>query len=63
MEILDSNYYLQYVEAIDESEREVSDWESQFIENILESKPKNLSEKQKDVIRRMADKYLGENIK
>lgn len=39
---------------------EVSDWEASFIEDMLKHRPRTLSEKQQEVIKRMAEKYLGE---
>jgi hypothetical protein len=57
-----SDYYLQYLEAIDEGDQEVTAWEAQFIEDMLTQRPQQISEKQQGVIRRMAARYLGETI-
>jgi hypothetical protein len=60
---MDAEYYLQFVEAIDECNKEVQDgFEMQFIEDMLTKRPQRLSEKQKNVIRSMARTYLGENV-
>lgn len=57
-----TEYYLQYVEALDEALADVSTWEASFIDDMLKQRPQRFSEKQQEVIRRMAAKYLGENI-
>lgn len=57
-----ADYYLQYLEALDEAPVDVSTWEASFIDDMLKQRPSHLSEKQQDVIRRMAAKYLGEAI-
>lgn len=52
--------FLEVLEDIDAGGYEVTDWEAEFIEDMLKHRPRQLSERQQDVIRRMADKYLGE---
>lgn len=57
-----AEYYLQYIETLDTAPVDVSSWEASFIDEMLKRRPQHLSEKQQDVIRRMAAKYLGEQI-
>ena len=47
---------------LDNPRIDISDWECEFLDNILTRFPENLSEKQRDVIRSMAKRYLGEEI-
>ena len=61
--MMDSDYYLQYVEAVDECGKDVSDWEATFIESMLKNRPARLSLKQVEIIRVLADKYLGEQVR
>lgn len=57
-----SGYYLQFLEEIDGGPYDVSNWEADFIESLLEKRPSWLSDGQKNVIRRMAKKYLQTDI-
>lgn len=56
-----SAYYRQFLQAIDEGDYDVSDWEAEFLENLL-AQQRPLSDKQVAVVRRMAHKYLGEEV-
>ena len=60
----DSEYYLEFIDAIDDGAGafEVSAWEADFIESMLKNRPRRLSERQQETIRRMAKKYLGEDV-
>lgn len=58
----DTDYYMQFVEALDNGPFEVSNWEADFLSSLLERRPKTITEKQLDIIKRMSTKYLGENI-
>lgn len=51
--------YLALIEEIDACDHEVTTWEANFIEDILDRKPSYLSERQKAIIERMAKQYLG----
>jgi hypothetical protein len=57
-----SDDYLQYIEEIDAGDHDVTKWEADFIESMLSKRPKQLSERQKAVIQRMVEHYLGEVI-
>ena len=57
-----SDYYLQFLEEIDASACEVSDWEARFLEDMLKHQPYTLSMKQQEIIRRMAKKYLDAEV-
>lgn len=57
-----SDYYLQFLEEIDESDAEVSDWEARFLDDMLKHRPQNMSIKQQDIVRRMAKQYLGAEV-
>ena len=59
--IMDDDYF-QYLEEIDAGNHEVTKWEADFIESMLSKRPKQLSERQKAVIQRMVEHYLGEVI-
>ena len=59
---MSSDYYLQFIEAIDGNAANVSDWEADFCESMLKNRPQMLSEKQKDIIRHLAKHYLGEEV-
>ena len=59
---LTRDYYLQYLEEIDTGPYDVSNWEADFLENMLEKRPAYLSAKQEGIIRRMAKQYLHEDI-
>lgn len=55
-------YYLDLLEELDSLDTPVSDWEANFLESLLEKCEQNgftISQKQKDVIDRMKEKYLG----
>jgi hypothetical protein len=41
-----AEYYLQYVEALDQSAAEVTAWECDFVESLLKNRPYALTEKQ-----------------
>ena len=58
----DSAYYLEFIDAIDDGAFEVSAWEADFIESMLRNRPQRLSERQQETIRRLAKKYLGEDV-
>lgn len=60
--ILSSDYFLQYLEEIDAGPYDVSDWEADFLGNMLERRPAFLNGKQEGIIRRMAKQYLHEDI-
>ena len=60
--ILTSNYYLQYLDEIDAGPYDVSNWEANFLDDLLEQRPAVLSAKQEGIIRRMAKQYLHEDI-
>lgn len=54
-------YYLDILTEIDNLDHNVSDWEANFIDNILERAERNgftLSIAQKGVIDKMKEKYL-----
>jgi hypothetical protein len=57
-----SDYYLQYLEDIDAGGYEVSDYEAQFLEEMLKHRPQQMSPRQQALVRRMVEKYLGEEI-
>jgi hypothetical protein len=57
-----SDYYLQYLEEIDELGVEVSRWEADFLESMLKQRPQRLSQKQQEIVRCMAKRYLHEDI-
>ena len=56
------DYYLQFLEEIDASACEVSDWEARFLEDMLKHQPHILSMRQQEIIRRMAKKYLNAEV-
>jgi hypothetical protein len=56
------DYFLQFLETIDAGAHEVSPWEAAFLESLLTQRPAVLSTKQENLIRRMAAKYLREDI-
>jgi hypothetical protein len=54
----ESEDLLLWLKDLDESEHDVSSWEADFIENVLYGDYDGpLSEKQRDVIYRMQEKY------
>jgi hypothetical protein len=57
-----SDYYLQYLEDIDAGGYEVTDYEAQFLEDMLKHRPQQMSVKQQALVRRMAETYLGEVV-
>lgn len=57
-----SDYYLQYLETIDDGDYDVTAYEAQFLEDMLKHRPQQMSVKQQDVVRRMARKYLQEEV-
>jgi hypothetical protein len=59
---MEDAYYLDVVEDIDAGGHEVSEWEADFIESMLKHRPRQMSERQQDIVRRMARKYLGEDL-
>lgn len=50
--------YLRMCEEIDQGPHEVTKWEADFLDDLLERQPTRLSVKQMEVIERMAAKYL-----
>ena len=58
----DSEHYLDVLEDIDSGDYDVTEWEAEFIESLLKNRPYRLSERQEEVIRRMARTYLGEEL-
>ena len=56
------DYYIQFIEALDALPVNVSDWEADFIASMLASPPSTFTEKQQEIVRRMALKYLNEVV-
>lgn len=52
--------YLDVCVTLDDPRIDVSSWEADFLETILRYVPDELSGPRKEIIRRMALKYLGE---
>lgn len=50
--------YLEILETIDASGRSVTDWEANFIDNLLSSNPDTLTPRQMTIISEMELKYL-----
>ena len=59
---LSSAYYLQYLDKIDAGPYDVSNWEANFLDNLLEQRPAVLTARQEAIVRRMAKQYLHEDI-
>ena len=62
MDLVPVDIYLEYIEAIDKAAVTVSNWEANFIENMLSKRPPMLSPKQRIVIEQMAEKYLWRKL-
>lgn len=58
----DREGYLDVLEDIDSGDYDVTEWEADFIESLLKTRPYALSDRQAAVIQRMALKYLGEEL-
>lgn len=56
-------YYMQYIEALDEGNFEVSDWEAGFLESLIENPPRFLTSKQHAILHRMVERYLDEDLR
>ena len=57
-----SDLYLEYLEDIDALGVEVTAYEAKFLDDMLKHRPQQMSPKQQDLVRRMAEKYLGEVV-
>jgi len=60
---MSADYYLQFLEEIDDGDYEVSDWEAEFLESMLKRRPQSLSPKQQEIIIRMAKQYLHVEVR
>jgi hypothetical protein len=52
--------YIEILKLIDKQPKTVTDWEAKFIDSILSRNQKYLTDKQKAVVDKMAEKYLNE---
>lgn len=50
--------HIEILKLIDQQSKSVTDWESKFIESILSRGQTYLTDKQKAVVDKMAEKYL-----
>lgn len=51
------DYYRDILRDIDSEDIEISEWETKFIENLLYQYKGRLSQRQKQVIQKMGEKY------
>jgi hypothetical protein len=55
-------YYLQFLEEIDAGDHDVSEWEANFLNDMLTTRPRFLSAKQQAIVQRMAKRYLHTEV-
>ena len=55
----DDGWYYDILGELDTMNDSVTDWEANFIEDVLEQQPRKLTTKQRDVIEHMKGKYLA----